>query len=290
MIDVDRDEMLGALGRGDEVAAREMLGGAALALLEKFDALAPEMSQSHVRTREQRDEAVGRADAELEQVVAAAIPLLQYGSPDALADVTLALQRIGDTIGWEGEHSDLSGLVRMSLARLLWALTAIALALDRVELLPLLNRVALPVRYGTATVAAVADTSLRYMAFYEGSAGKTYEALSEWFASLGALKDYKLLTIRDGLAPAFAEADLILGLRSLAEREREVYCEGAALDNRPAEQRLVRRLADPAQLAALAAFYTVKAADLTDVLTERYLKVAARGPWGRGGALLFGQD
>jgi hypothetical protein len=36
---MSRDEMLGALGRGDEVAAREMLAGAVLALLEKFDAL-----------------------------------------------------------------------------------------------------------------------------------------------------------------------------------------------------------------------------------------------------------
>jgi hypothetical protein len=287
---MSRDEMLGALGRGDEVAAREMLAGAVLALLEKFDALAPEMSQSQVRLAKQRDEAVGKADAELEQVVAAAIPLLQYGSPDALANVTLALQRVADAIGWQGEHSDLSGLVRVSLARLLWALAAMALALDRVDLLPLLNRVALPVRYGTAYVAAVADTSLRYLVFYEGSAGKTYEALSEWFASLGALDDYKLLTIRDGLTPAFAEADLILGLRLLAERERDVYCEGAALDSRPAEQRLIRRLADPAQVPELAAFYGVKSAELTELLAERYSKVAAKGPWGRGGGSLFGND
>ena len=282
--------MLGALGRGDEVAAREMLAGAVLALLEKFDALAPEMSQSQVRLAEQRDEAVGKTDAELEQVAAAAIPLLQYGSADALGDVTLALQRIADAIGWGGEHSDLSGLVRVSLARLLWSLTATALALDRVAPLPLLNRIALPVRYGTAPVAAVADTSLRYLAFYEGSAGKTYEALSEWFASRGALDDYKLLTIRDGLTRAFAEAGLILGLRLLAERERNVYCEGAALDNRPAEQRLIRRLADPAQVPALAAFYGVKSAELKELLAERYLKVAAKGPWGRGGGSLFGED
>lgn len=278
MTDVRRDEMVGALGRGDEVAAREMLTGAVLALLEKFDALVPEMSQSQVRVAEQRDEAVAKADAELEQVVAAAIPLLQYGSPAALADVTFALQRIADAVGWEGEHSDLSGLVRVSLSRLLWTLTAMALALDRVMLLPLLNRVALPVRSGSASVAAVADTSLRYLAFYEGSAGKTYEALSEWFASLGMLVDYKVLTIRNGLTPAFAEADLILGLRLLAERERDVYCEGAALDSRPAEQRLIRRLADPAQVPALAASYGVKAAELKDLLAERYLKVAAKGP------------
>jgi hypothetical protein len=248
------------------------------------------MSQSQVRLLEQRDEAVGKTDAELEQVVAAAIPLLQYASPNALGDVPLALQRIADAIGWEVQHSDPSGLVRVSLARLLWSLTAMALALDRVELLPLLNRIVLPVRYGTASVGAVADTTLRYLAFHEGSAGKTYEALSEWFASLPALDDYKLLTIRDGLTPAFAEADLLLGLRLLAERERDVYCEGAALESRPAEQRLTRRLADPAQAPALAAFYGVKSAELRELLAERYLKVAAKGPWGRGGGSLFGED
>ena len=289
MTGVNREEMLDVLGRGDEVAARELLAGAVLALLEKFDSLAPEMNQSQVRVAEQRDYAVGRADAESAQVVAAAIPLLQYGSPNALADLTRALQRIADAISWEGEHTDLGGLVRVSLARLLWTLTALALAFDRVELLPLLNRVAIPIRYGTASLAAVADTSLRYLGFYEGSASKTYEALREWFASLEALADYKVLTIRDGLTPAFAEADLILGLRLLAERERDVYCEGAALDSRPGEQRLVRRLADPAQVPALAAFYGVRPAELTELLTERYSKVAAKGPWGRSGGSLFGE-
>jgi hypothetical protein len=115
--------------------------------------------------------------------------------------------------------------------------------------------------------------------------------LSEWFASLGALVDYKLLTLRDGLTPAFAEADLILGLRLLAERERErdVYCEGAALDSRPAEQRLIWRLAIELRLA-LAEFYCAKSSELAELLAERYLKVAANGPWDRSGGSLFGED
>jgi hypothetical protein len=51
----------------------------------------------------------------------------------------------------------------------------------------------------------------------------------------GTSVDYKLLTIRNSLTSACAEANLILGLRLLAEREHNVYCEGAALDSRPAE-------------------------------------------------------
>lgn len=59
-----RDEVMVALGRGDEVAAREALSAAVLGLLKKFEALALEMNQSQVRTAEQRNEAVGRADEE----------------------------------------------------------------------------------------------------------------------------------------------------------------------------------------------------------------------------------
>lgn len=289
MTDTRRPELLDALGRDDEIAARETLAAAVQALLTKFDALAPEMQQSHVRTAEQRDNAVARADVEVEHLVVVVGALVQYGSAAALADVARALQHVADASAWEGDHTDLSGLVRVLLARLLWGITTLALFLDRAEMLPLLNRVALPSRYGSSS-AAVEDTSLRYAAFYEGSAGKTYAALFEWFKGLNALGDFPLLTLRGGLEQAFAEADLVLGLRLLAERERDVYCEGAALGGRPAEQRLVRRLADPAQASSLAAFYGVAVGQLSDVLDERYKKVAAKGPWGRGNGSLFVQD
>jgi len=264
------DEALERLGRGDRVAALEELKRRAVSLAQRLEQQLGAEQEDAATDEERRDAFLEAASEPAEELIAAAIPLIEYGGADDHAAVAQALQHVVDRVAAaEGapQISQISAVV--VLGRIVWSLATYTLSCRRLDALVALASVGtLPRYYDERPVLPVIDDrSYRYPAALGGNAGHSYRNYQEWLATRELVRE-RLAYLAVALELTFGEADLLLALRMHGQNRGRTYSGGM-------RNNIVRRLAlrfrDRRQRQYLAEFFGVHDAALDELVDGAYV-------------------
>jgi len=181
------DEVLEQLGRGDPIAAREQLKEKAVRFAQALEdqiLVEPERGTTDV---EQRDAFLAAVTQSAEELLAAALPLVEYGDSNDHAAIAQALQHVVD----RGLSEERGGRIArasavVAVARVVWALATYALTTRRIDALVALASVGTLRRYeGQPMLPIVDDRSYRYPDALGGNAGESYRDYHDWLGASG---------------------------------------------------------------------------------------------------------
>jgi hypothetical protein len=279
---------LAELGRGNTVGPRETLKTQLGALLDRLDHHDKRERQIDLGSPQKVDIVVDGLRQEIEGLLEVAFPLIEYGGEAGQAAVANALARVAAEVGRDTSTPGWENAVLVVSTHLLLATTAFALACDAAEFLPRLLRVNVRFRNHEREEPLLDARRARYLAAYEGDAGRSFEAHRRWMESLGVVETcYPLLVRDDEIVKALMEADMLFALHTLAAGvSREPYAHSIGRDGHYPETRLRARVSDPRQRAAVVAFYALADYELESHLTRLYAQIR-RDPdlWGDEHAL-----
>jgi hypothetical protein len=259
------EQLVEQLGRGDTVAPREALKVQALALLAALDDQGE--ARGNLAGEERVNTFLEAISDKLEEFLAAAAPLIEYGGSDGQEAVVRALGQVTSEISREPNQENAYYLVT---ARLLWSTTAFALASDATDFLPRLLRLTVRSAFRNVDELLIDDSSAGHLEAYGRSADVAFESHRLWLASLSLLTErYPLLAREQQLERALAEADLIFALHTDAVGAgiRGTYSHGTHREGH-AEQRLRARVRTPDGRDQLVRFFGIPDAELEERLAE----------------------
>jgi hypothetical protein len=238
-----RAEILGELGRSDEVAVAERLKAEAFALAELLDNLPGDDGRL---TLERVQELLAATSQAGESFLTVAFPVVEYASGPALEMLPRALRQV--TLGTAAARTDQTarriGAVP-AIGRMVWAITAFALHCDRPSALVALSRARIRVPFDVDVQSVIALIELRHPGAFGQNAGTAFQDYHDWLASLDLLQDYP--AFRADLDEAMLEADLLLAMCN-GRLRGGVYSTGRS---RGSVRRLMARVGDAAQRQAL---------------------------------------
>ena len=236
-------EILGELGRDDEVAVAERLKASA----GELAALLGDLPGDDGRLTEERvAELLDATSDACESFLTIAFPTIEYAQGAALVQLPRALRYVTRaTAAGRTEHTARLVAAVLAVGRLVWALSAFALHCERPQALVALATARVDVPFADETLPVIALNSLRYPEALDNSAGNSFRSYYEWLAGLGLLDCYPLF--HHDLDGAFLEADLVLAMYAGQFRDG-VYSRG---HESPTVRRFVARVADDTQRGSL---------------------------------------
>jgi hypothetical protein len=276
-------DILGELGRGDEIAVAERLKSEAVALAAVLDDLPGDDRQL---TSERVQELLTATSSAGESFLTVALPVVEYAERAALETLPRALRQVTlVTAAAAGTDQTARRIAAVpAIGRLVWALAAFALHCDRPEALVTLARARIHVPPNNEVESVIALTALRHPLAFEENARAAFRDYHDWFSQLAVLEQYPLF--RADLDAALLEADLVLALCTSRVRNR-IYSSGRARDT---VRRFVARVDDAAQRQALEELFPGDG-ELQERLERAYAAAEGDGNrFERGPATLFGED
>lgn len=265
------DQVIEQLGRGNRIAAREELKQRAVALAQRLEEQLSVEPDAETTAEQQRDAYLSAATKPAEDLLAASLPLLEYGDADDHAAIGEALQHVID----RGISEDRGGRIPrisavVAVARLVWGTATYALTARRVDALPALAAVGTLTRYDDRPMLSIVDDrGYRYPDALGGSAGHSYGDYQEWLAPR-ELVAQRLPYLNAALEATFGETDLLLALRMQAQFPGRTYSGGM-------RNNIVRRLAlrfrDPRQRMHLIGFFGVDDHQLDEHVDGAYVQL-----------------
>lgn len=276
------EDILGELGRGDEVAVAERLKAEAVGLATLLEDLPGEDGQL---TPERVQELLAATNGAAESFLTVALPVVEYAEHAALETLPRALRQVTlATAAARNDHTARRVAAVPVIGRLVWTLTAFALQCDRPAALVALARARIRVPFDDEVQPVVALTALRYPDALRGNAGVAFADYRDWLSGLDMLESHPLF--RAELEDALLEADLVLAMCTSRFRNR-IYSHGRT---RNTVRRLTARLDDAAQRQALEDLFPGEG-ELEVRLEQAYAATEGdRNRFERGPATLFGED
>jgi len=244
--------VLGELGRGDEVAVDERrergrrrlepLGDGHLVAAAELATLVDELPDESRLTDEGVARVLDATSDAAEALLAVAFPVLEYGRGAAVDALPRALRHVAlATSAARAEQTAPRIAAVAVVGRLVWALAAFALHCDRPQALVAVARARVTVPFTDGDVTPVmALTPLRYPDALGRDAGNSFRDYHDWLRGLALLDRYPLF--RDEFDVAFREGDLVIAMYAGRFRTR-VYATGRERD-------AVRRFAARVDVAA----------------------------------------
>lgn len=276
------DQILGELGRRDEIAVAERLKAEAAALATMLDDLPGEDGQL---TSERVQELLASTSAAAESFLSVALPVVEYAEQAALETLPRALRQVTlATAAARNDHTARRVAAIPVIGRLVWALAAFALHCDRPAAVVALARARIRVPFDDEVQPVIALTALRYPDALRGNAGVAFADYRDWLSGLDVLEPYPLF--RAELEDALLEADLVLAMCTARFRNR-IYSHGRARDT---VRRLTARVDDTAQRQALEQLFPGEG-ELEVRLEQAYAATEGdRNRFERGPAKLFAEE
>lgn len=265
------DEVLEQLGRGDPIAAREQLKEKAVRFAQALEdqiLVEPERGTTDV---EQRDAFLAAVTQSAEELLAAALPLVEYGDSNDHAAIAQALQHVVD----RGLSEERGGRIArasavVAVARVVWALATYALTTRRIDALVALASVGTLRRYeGQPMLPIVDDRSYRYPDALGGNAGESYRDYHDWLGA-SELVGERLSYLAATLDGTFGETDLLLALRMQVGHPGRTYSDGM---RNGVVRRLALRFRDARQRAHLIHFFGVDDGQLDEHVDAAYVQL-----------------
>lgn len=272
-------EVLGELGRGDEVAVAERLKANADGLVSRLGNLP---GDDRELTPERVAELLAATSDACEGFLMVALPAIEYSDGIALRQLPRSLGYITRATAAASTHQTARLIAGVpAVGRIVWALTTFALHCDRLQALVALAAARVDVPFEDDTRPVLALTSLRYPDALDRSALNSFRNYREWLAALGLLDHHPFF--RQDLEPAFSEGDLVLAIYTGQFRDR-IYAVGC---DRATVRRFLARVADPVQRVALEQLF-VGEGSLEERLEHAYATVAGdQNSFEHGPAHLF---
>ena len=237
------NQILGELGRGDEIAVAERLKAEAVALATLLDDLPGDDGQL---TPERVQELLAATNGAAEWFLTVALPVVEYAEQAALETLPRALRQVTLATAAARNHHTTRRIATVPvIGRLVWTLAAFALHCDRPAALVALARARIRVPFDDEVQPVIALTALRYPDALRGHAGVAFADYGDWLSGLDVLEPYPLF--RAELEDALLEADLVLAMCTARFRNR-IYSHGRTRDT---VRRLTARVEDAAQRQAL---------------------------------------
>lgn len=211
-------------------------------------------------------------------VLQPAMALVAFGGPGAPRLVVNALADLAfssdETAGWD----DAAHIRGALLSRIVLALTAAALAYDRLGFVVEFKRL----RRGAQSLLSDASLSYGPQGGAKAAEGPLFGVHSRWFVSRG-WEEPGLLGDRKRRASWIAEADVLLAMVCAHRSKYEVRCSALADDEvaRAAAERLASRFEDRAQSPCLAELFDCERNELLDTAKGAYgnlIALRADGP------------
>jgi hypothetical protein len=284
-------QVIEQIGAGDTVTPREAVKTQLVALLDSIDRHDKGEGQINIGG-EHAENFIDGIDSELEDLLAIAAPLIEYGGLAGQEAVVSALARVAEQIPRETQTPGWEPALFFVTARLLWSTAAIALACDAVEFFPRLLRVRTRSRYRSVESLVVDDSSARHLDVYGRGADESFESHRRWLAELELLIERYALLVRDGLLEqALAEADMLFAMHTVATGSSfgQAYSHGAHREGH-AERRLRVRVRAPEQRASLCKFFDTPDRELEQRLATLHDGLARQRDLFRGEVQLFPSD
>lgn len=276
------EDILGELGRGDEIAVAERLKAEAVASATLLDDLPGD--DAHL-TSERVQELLAATSAAGESFLTVALPIIEYAEGAALETLPRALRQVTlATAAARNDHTSRRVAAVPVIGRLVWTLAAFALHCDRPAALVALARARVRLPYDDDVQPVIALTALRYPDAFGQNAGIAFADYRDWLSQLDVLEQYALF--RAEVEAALLEADLALAMCTSRFRGR-IYSSGRTRDT---VRRLTARVDDAAQRQALEELFPGEG-ELEGRLEQAYAATEGdRGRFERGPAKLFGED
>lgn len=265
------DQVIEQLGRGDRIAAREELKRRAVALAQTLEEQLVVESDVETTAEQQRDAFLSAATDPTEELLAASLPLIEYGDADDHAAIAQAIQHVID----RGISEDRGGRIPrisavIAVARPVWGMATHALTARRVDALLALAGVGTLTRYEERPMLSIVDDrSYRYPEALGGNAGHSYRDYQEWLAAR-ELVAQRLPYLSAALEATFGEADLLLALRMQAQFPGRTYSGGM---RNSIVRRLALRFRDPRQRVHLIEFFGVDDRQLDEHVDDAYVQL-----------------
>lgn len=277
-----REDILGELGRGDEIAVAERLKAEAVASATLLDDLPGDDAQL---TSERVQELLAATSAAGESFLMVALPVIEYAEGAALETLPRALRQVTlATAAGRNDHTSRRVAAVPAIGRLVWTLAAFALHCDRPAALAALARARVRVPYDDDVQPVITLTALRYPNAFGQNAGIAYADCRDWLSQLDVLEQYPLF--RAEVEDALLEADLVLAMCTSRFRDR-IYSSGRTRDT---VRRLTARVDDATQRQALEELFPGEG-ELQGRLEQAYAATEGdRDRFERGPAKLFGEN
>jgi hypothetical protein len=260
-------QVLEQLGRGDAVAAREMLKSCVLAILQALDEPQRQEDAANLAGEKRVEGFMNGISAELEGFLAVAAPLIEYGGRNGQQAVVYALALVAGEVSDEPSRENALYLIA---ARLLWCTTAFALACDATDFLPRLLRITTHSAFRDADERLIDDSGARHPSAYDRSADVGFESHRLWLGALPLVQQcYPLLARDQQLDKALMEADMLFAMHAdvAGGSMGGTYSHGAHREGY-AEQRLRARVGAPDGREQLCRFFDLADAQLEQRLNE----------------------
>lgn len=265
------DEAIERLGRGDRIAAREELKRRAVGFAQALEERLVVEPEAGTTSEQQRDAFLTAVTEPAEGLLAAALPLVEYGGADDHAAIAQALQHVVDrgiSEGRGGRIAQISAVV--AVARLVWAMATYALTSRRIDALVALASVGTLGRYEERPMLSIVDDRrYRYPEALGGNAGNSYRDYREWLGARQLVAE-RLPYLSAALEATFGEADLQLALRMQAQFPRRTYSGGMRSS---IVRRLALRFRDPQQRRHLIDFFGVDDGQLDERVDGAYVQL-----------------
>lgn len=213
--------------------------------------------------------AIAVLDEPLNALLIPAVTLVAYGSPEpGIRCLLIAVEMLAcRTIAGHGQRLAIPEAV---LGRVVLSLSAVALSYRRPQLLTSLESVRRSDGYG-APAGLVSDSSIRHLSLYENDARRAYEATRAWWMSSPWRQALAPVSSDDAADVALGEADVLCCCVQAAKTGRDqTFSAAVTRRDRRVADRILGRLADPAQRAAFCDLLGVTDAALDDSLGAAY--------------------
>jgi hypothetical protein len=206
-----------------------------------------------------------------EEMLAAALPLVEYGDAVDHAAIAQALQHVVDSATTEDRSRGVAqASAVVAVARVMWALATYGLAVRRIDVLTALAGVGtLTHDDEQPTLAIVDDRRYRYPDALGGNAGHSYRDYYDWLAARGLVGE-RLPYLASTLDATFGEADVLLALRMQTRFPGRTYSGGM---RNVIIRRLALRFRDIAQRKHLGQFLGVDDAALDEHVDGAYVQL-----------------
>lgn len=265
------DEALAQLDRGERIGVREEVKRRAVAFAEALNEQLVAEPEAGATPEQHRDSLLAVVTEPAEELLAAALPLAEYGDADDHATIARAVQHVVDCgIADErgGRIARISAVV--AVGRVVWAIATYALSARRIDALVTLAGVGTVPRHNEgSTLSLIEDRSYRYPEALGGSAGDSYRDYYNWLVARELVAN-RLPYLATALDTTFGEADLLLALRMQARFPGRTYS-GGMRDS--VVRRLAVRFRDVGQRRHLIDFFGVADGQLDATVDGAYVRL-----------------
>ncbi|MBK5233606.1 MAG: hypothetical protein JJE13_11580 [Thermoleophilia bacterium] len=257
------------LGQGNVVGAEDELKNATVLLHQAIDGQKRNAVSSPGMAVEQ---VIAQIDAEVQQFLACAFPLIEYGNDRSHQIVVACLDRIVSVARQETTAPGWWQTITAIAVRLTWTVGAFAVALGRIDFLVCLPFISIKPSVGWGNESMLDAKSARVLQAFESSPLASFNSHSEWISELDLFEQrYPHLQLDEYLSTALAEFDVLVAARQAQGGQRSgFYCAGADRDDRIVEDRILARLRISPQRKSIARFVGAEPAELGTELNRIY--------------------